>query len=126
MQQFNIYTYFVIGVMPVNKFLSNLDISNFSDSKIMKLNLLVFVANLISAHAAFVILHNNIADELKRVNPGWTEEKIFQETKKIVSAIQSNIHYYEWLPIVVGRTMINRYRLGGYSGHDSNTNPSVL
>ena len=62
----------------------------------------MFLANLISAHTAFIVLHNNIADELKKVNPAWTEEKIFQETRKIVSAIQSNIHYYEWLPIVVG------------------------
>lgn len=86
----------------------------------------MFLANLISAHTAFIVLHNNIADELKKVNPAWTEEKIFQETRKIVSAIQSNIHYYEWLPIVVGSYTINKYGLNAYGGYDSNTNPSVL
>ena len=84
-----------------------------------------------SADDLSIKIENWIVDYIGKQNTGaqfvsdrYTE--IFQETKKIVSAIQSNIHYYEWLPIVVGRTMINRYRLGGYSGHDSNTNPSVL
>lgn len=86
----------------------------------------MFLANLVAAHTTFLLIHNKIADELKRINYGWTEDKIFQETRKIVSAIQSNIHYYEWLPVVVGSRTLDRYRLRAYDGHDPNVNPSVL
>ncbi|KAF6025971.1 hypothetical protein EB796_015716 [Bugula neritina] len=82
--------------------------------------------NLISAHTAFVNKHNQIAKGLATQNPQWDNEKLFQETRKIISAIQSNIHFYEYLPIILGSTTMSKYRLSSYAGYDRNTNPSIL
>jgi len=46
--------------------------------------------------------HNRIANYLARLNPHWTDETIFQETRRIVIAEHQNIVYYEWLPIFLG------------------------
>ena len=37
-----------------------------------------FSANLAATHTVFVIKHNQIADELHRINPQWNDERIFQ------------------------------------------------
>ncbi|RLU23752.1 hypothetical protein DMN91_003958 [Ooceraea biroi] len=46
--------------------------------------------------------HNRVADYLAELNPHWTDETIFQETRRIVIAEHQNIAYYEWLPIFLG------------------------
>ncbi|CAL7938615.1 unnamed protein product [Xylocopa violacea] len=46
--------------------------------------------------------HNRIADTLARLNPHWTDETIFQETRRILIAEHQHISYYEWMPIFLG------------------------
>lgn len=46
--------------------------------------------------------HNRVADYLAQLNPSWSDETIFQETRRIVIAEHQNIAYYEWLPIFLG------------------------
>ena len=55
-----------------------------------------------SLHVVFLRLHNKLASELADVNRHWNDEKIFQETRKIVGAIVQHITYREFLPIVLG------------------------
>ncbi|XP_067941582.1 chorion peroxidase-like [Watersipora subatra] len=81
--------------------------------------------NLVSAHTSFIIKHNQIADGLAAINRNWDDERLFQETRRIIAAIQSNIHFYEWLPIVLGEPTIRKYRLQRYDGYDSNVNPAI-
>ncbi|XP_012227189.1 peroxidase-like [Linepithema humile] len=50
--------------------------------------------------------HNRVADFLAQLNPHWTDETIFQETRRIVIAEHQNIAYYEWLPIFLGDRQI--------------------
>ncbi|XP_050457801.1 peroxidase-like isoform X2 [Cataglyphis hispanica] len=50
--------------------------------------------------------HNRVADYLAQLNPSWTDETIFQETRRIVIAEHQNIAYYEWLPIFLGTAQL--------------------
>lgn len=57
---------------------------------------------LLSMQILFLREHNRIATALSEVNPSWSDEDIYQETRKIVIAIMQNIIYGQWLPAVIG------------------------
>jgi peroxidase len=48
---------------------------------------------------------------LESINPQWEDEEIFQETRKIVIAQYTHIIYSEWLPITIGKSLMNIYDL---------------
>uniref|UniRef100_A0A1I8AEA8 ShKT domain-containing protein n=1 Tax=Steinernema glaseri TaxID=37863 RepID=A0A1I8AEA8_9BILA len=58
-------------------------------------------------HTIFVRLHNKIAEELERINPGWAGHRLFQETRKIVGAYMQVITYQEFLPELLGADFDN-------------------
>ncbi|XP_020300497.1 peroxidase-like [Pseudomyrmex gracilis] len=57
-------------------------------------------------HIILLREHNRVADYLAQLNPHWTDETIFQETRRIVIAEHQNIAYYEWLPILLGTRQV--------------------
>lgn len=60
---------------------------------------------LISLHVVFLRLHNRFATQLAAMNQHWGDEKIFQETRRIVGALVQHITYREFLPIVLGESL---------------------
>ena len=81
-------------------------------------------------HTIFMREHNRVADTLRDINPGWSDEKIFQETKRFVTAEYQHIVYNEWLPSVVGKKYMNVFGLfpldSGYSNdYDSSIDPRI-
>ncbi|XP_055850411.1 peroxidase-like [Episyrphus balteatus] len=55
--------------------------------------------------------HNRLAGELEKLNPHWTDELLFQEARKILTAQYQHINYYELMPIFLGRENMLRNKL---------------
>ncbi|EDL15836.1 eosinophil peroxidase [Mus musculus] len=79
---------------------------------------------LTALHTLFVREHNRLAAELRRLNPHWSGDKLYNEARKIVGAMVQIITYRDFLPLVLGRARIRR-TLGPYRGYCSNVDPRV-
>ncbi|XP_048767283.2 peroxidase mlt-7-like [Ostrea edulis] len=55
--------------------------------------------------------HNRIAKNLKRVNPNWNDETLFQESRKIVVALIQHITYHQYLQEILGNTIMDKFDL---------------
>ncbi|XP_073814847.1 peroxidase-like [Musca autumnalis] len=53
-------------------------------------------------HTLLVREHNRLATILEKLNPHYSDEKIFQLARKINVAQYQKIIYYDWLPLVLG------------------------
>ncbi|RUS84195.1 hypothetical protein EGW08_008035, partial [Elysia chlorotica] len=62
-------------------------------------------------HLVFHRYHNHIADLLSAYNIVWDDERVFQETRKIMGAILQHIVYSEYLPPLLGPVIMGNYRL---------------
>ncbi|XP_075052893.1 myeloperoxidase-like [Mixophyes fleayi] len=74
-------------------------------------------------HTLFVREHNRIATELRRLNPRWSGETLYQEARKIVGAILQKITYKDWLPLLVGSEMPRV--LPTYRAYNESVDPRV-
>ena len=52
-----------------------------------------------------------IAEQLVLINPHWNDEKLFQETRKILIALLQHVTYNEFLPRVIGEHFLDLYNL---------------
>ena len=62
-------------------------------------------------HTLLMREHNRMVDYLKRINPHWNDEQLFQNGRRILSAVNQHITYNEFLPRVLGWNAINLYGL---------------
>ncbi|XP_067656762.1 peroxidase-like [Haliotis asinina] len=89
------------------------------------------LTSLISLRIVFRREHNRIARSLKKLNPHWSDETLFQESRRIVIAISQKITYNNYLPLVLNKHAIDKYRLtspksGYYDVYDSSTDPGIV
>lgn len=85
---------------------------------------------LTSFHIAFTRWHNMLAAELERRNPHWSDEKLYQEARRIVGASMQQITYKEFLPIVLGDEVMQLFDLellpkGYFLDYEPRINPSA-
>ncbi|NXC41740.1 PERM Myeloperoxidase, partial [Penelope pileata] len=74
-------------------------------------------------HTLFVREHNRLARGLKRLNPHWNGEKLYQEARKIVGAMIQIITYRDYLPLLLG-TSFQRW-IPSYRGYKESVDPRI-
>ncbi|XP_072164424.1 salivary peroxidase/catechol oxidase-like [Diadema setosum] len=85
---------------------------------------------LTALHTVFLRYHNKVARRLSKLNPLWDHDRIYLESRKILSSVLQHITYNEYLPITIGRDLMDKYRLSvgidsPYTGYHSNLDPSL-
>ncbi|XP_052080311.1 myeloperoxidase-like isoform X1 [Mytilus californianus] len=85
------------------------------------------IPNLCALHNLLVRYHNKIAERLAQVNfILWSSDQLFEETRKIVTAILQHTTYNEYLPLVIGNRNMIRYELfSAETGFDTVYNKMV-
>jgi len=78
-------------------------------------------------HILWIREHNRIAVQLCNEKPNWTDEQLFRETKKIVTASIQHITYNEWLPALLGvnYTKENGLGLEQRTTYDETADPTI-
>ncbi|XP_034665646.1 chorion peroxidase [Drosophila subobscura] len=87
---------------------------------------------LTSMHLLWARHHNNLARSLHEVNPHWDDERIYQESRKIVGAQMAHITYNEFLPVLLGRNLTrakgllpSSHNLEEPDSYDPQVDPSI-
>eukprot|EP00731_Ephydatia_muelleri_P008910 Em0004g1248a len=75
-------------------------------------------------HTIWLREHNRIADMLGLVNPTWDDDRLYQESRKIVGAEIQKITYYEFLPALMGQDWYDKL-IGSYRGYNPSVNPAI-
>lgn len=57
-------------------------------------------------HTTLLLEHNRIATELLKFNPGWNDDELFFESRRVITAIIQHITYNEFLPLVLGNEIM--------------------
>ncbi|XP_039742435.1 lactoperoxidase [Pteropus medius] len=78
---------------------------------------------LATSHTLFLREHNRLAGELKRLNPQWDGEKLYQEVRKILGAFVQIITFRDYLPIVLGVKM--QKWVPPYRGYNESVDPRI-
>ncbi|XP_071944053.1 peroxidasin homolog pxn-1-like, partial [Antedon mediterranea] len=87
---------------------------------------------LTALHTVFLRYHNQIATSLSEINQNWLNDRLYEETRRILGAIFQRITYSEYLPAILDASTRRLYGLeledSGRNGayYSPFVNPSVL
>ncbi|XP_050718899.1 peroxidase-like [Eriocheir sinensis] len=81
-------------------------------------------------HTLLMREHNRVATGLYQYNPHWDDDKLYHETRHILAAIVQHITYNEFLPMVLGKEVMQKYNIilekhGYFNGYDPKVDPSM-
>lgn len=81
-------------------------------------------------HTIWLREHNYIAEKLAQINKHWRDERLFEETRRIVVAELQHITYNELLPSIIGEDVMQRFNLtilsqGYFQGYDPQLNAGI-
>ncbi|NNE26619.1 MAG: T9SS type A sorting domain-containing protein, partial [Saprospiraceae bacterium] len=74
---------------------------------------------LIAMHTLFVREHNNLCDQFAADHPQWSDETLYQNARKMISAYVQKITFEDWLPAM-------GIQLPEYSSYNDQMNPSIF
>ncbi|XP_043070897.1 peroxidase [Drosophila grimshawi] len=82
-------------------------------------------------HTLMAREHNRLATGLSQVNQHWDDETLFQEARRINIAIVQHVTYNEFLPILLGKEVMEKFGLvlqkdGYWDGYESTVNPGII
>ncbi len=66
---------------------------------------------LVSVQVLFMREHNRLATELNKLNPFWSDERLFNEARRILIAQYQHIIYNEYVPVTVGWNTASQFDL---------------
>jgi len=58
-------------------------------------------------HALFALEHNAICDKMKKHNPLWDDERLFQQARLVNAALLAKIHTVEWSTAILPRKVLS-------------------
>jgi len=96
------------GYLPVDA--SGMELTGFNESWWLGLS---------GLHTLFAREHNVLCDELRAHYKGWSDERVFQTARLIVSALIAKIHTVEWTPTILGTGPIDLGLKANWSGPPS-------
>lgn len=56
-------------------------------------------------HSIWYLLHNYFAKGLGECNKHWSDQRLFEEARRLTLACYQRVTYNEWLPIFLGKFM---------------------
>jgi hypothetical protein len=82
-----------LGIDPV----TGKEITGFTENGWVGLSLL---------HGLFALEHNAVCDQLKKHNPKWDDERLFQQARLVIAALLAKIHTVEWSTAILPREVL--------------------
>ncbi|KAF8372963.1 hypothetical protein PRIPAC_79392 [Pristionchus pacificus] len=83
---------------------------------------------LIPLHTIYLRQHNRWAAQIRQLRPEWSDNLVYQETRRLMIALYQHHVYSEYLPKIVGQRKMRELNLtprGLRNHYDSTVNPSV-
>ncbi|XP_063825224.1 peroxidase [Ostrinia nubilalis] len=86
--------------------------------------------HLTTMHLIWARQHNRLAAILKKLNPHWDDERLYQEARRVVGAQMQHITYSEFLPSILGKDVMWALNLtlleeGFSEAYDPSVEPTV-